>query len=175
MPLGKYKEARLSKDAVCLVFLNTDRLSSQVAEPSFILMNDAVLATPFHLHLLFWLLESQQCRGQLSHTMARLLVFVETGFHYVLLVSLALPAHGFQLSCNQINCLLFYFLFHLFFTVCTVLHGGHRTTCRISCFLPRCGPRTVEEFVWFSCVVSPRLGYLPKPVGLRQPITTDAF
>lgn len=98
-----------------------------------------------------------------THTMARLLVFVETGFHYVLLVSLALPAHGFQLSCNQINCLLFYFLFHLFFTVCTVLHGGHRTTCRISCFLPRCGPRTVEEFVWFSCVVSPRLGYLSKP------------
>lgn len=46
--------------------------------------------------------------------------------------------------------------------MCAFLHGGHRTTCRISCFLPRCGPRTVEEFVWFSCVVSPQLGYLPK-------------
>lgn len=119
----------------------------------------------------FW---SRSSAEDISHT-HWLVAFVETGFHYVLLVSLALPAQGFQLSCNQINCLLFYFLFHLFFTVCTVLHGGHRTTCRSSCFLPRCGPRTVEEFVWFSCVVSPRLGYLPKPLGLRQPITTNAI
>lgn len=87
IPLGKYKEARLPKDTVCLVFSNADRLSSQVAQPSFVLTNDAVLATPrFYLHLI-WLLESQQCRT--AHTHICHGCFFETGFHYVLLVRLA--------------------------------------------------------------------------------------
>lgn len=167
IPLGKYKEARLPKDTVCLVFSNTDRLSSQVAQPSFVLMNDAVLATPqFYLHLLIWLLESQRCRGQLTHTFA-MAVFLRQGFTMNSWLAWPLPAHGFQLSCNQINCLLFCISYDIYFSLCVqscMEATGQLQDQLLPSTLRSQDSRRVR--VVFMCS-PPQLGYLPKLVGLQ--------
>lgn len=70
IPRGKYKEPD-HQDTVCLVLLNTDQLSSQVAGPPLVFMSEASPGLPTIPPASFGVfqpLQSQQCARCSLHT-----------------------------------------------------------------------------------------------------------